>query len=68
MIWPDALDPPMYQAIPVNFTERYEERHYPSMEAPESMHNPAWKPVIAALTAASVPMLDINITFREDDS
>jgi gentisate 1,2-dioxygenase len=55
MIWLDGLDLPMFQAIPVNFAEGYQERRYPSMETAESMHKLSWKPVLAALNSTPGP-------------
>ena len=55
MIWLDGLDLPMFQAIPVNFAQPYEERRYPSMETPHSMHKFPWKQVLETLNGTPGP-------------
>jgi gentisate 1,2-dioxygenase len=55
MIWLDGLDLPMYQAIPVNFAEGYQERRYPSMDTDQSMHKFPWKAVLISLDSTPGP-------------
>ena len=43
MIWLDGLDLPMFQAIPVNFAEHYEEECYPAKTVAESNIKFTWK-------------------------
>ncbi|KAG5418670.1 hypothetical protein I9W82_003741 [Candida metapsilosis] len=43
MIWLDGLDLPMFQAIPVNFAEHYEEECYPAKTVAESNIKFPWK-------------------------
>lgn len=45
MVWLDALDLPMFQYAPVNFTENYEDDRYPSKEAPVSSSKYPWADV-----------------------
>ncbi|KAK6459479.1 RmlC-like cupin domain-containing protein [Scheffersomyces xylosifermentans] len=45
MIWLDGLDLPMFQAIPVNFAEHYEEDRFPSKDVDHSPMKFPWKPV-----------------------
>ena len=43
MIWLDGLDLPMFQAIPVNFAEHYEEECYPAKTVAESNIKFRWR-------------------------
>ncbi|KAI7876444.1 RmlC-like cupin [Lichtheimia hyalospora FSU 10163] len=49
MIWLDGLDLPMFQYIPVNFAEMYEESRYPSTPVEKSSLKFPWAPVQKAL-------------------
>ncbi|KAI9482733.1 MAG: RmlC-like cupin domain-containing protein [Benjaminiella poitrasii] len=52
MIWLDGLDLPIFQNIPVNFAESFEDRRYPSKEAENSALKFPWAPIQEALDSS----------------
>ncbi|KAL9553659.1 hypothetical protein MBANPS3_003192 [Mucor bainieri] len=67
MIWLDGLDLPIFQNIPVNFAENYEERRYPSEPAENSSLKFSWEPVEEALNSRKLETDYADYEYKKPD-
>jgi gentisate 1,2-dioxygenase len=66
MIWMDGLDLPLYQVLPANFTEHYEQARYPSeLLKTASNRKYPWKEMQAKLDAAPGAAVEERYKMRE---
>ncbi|KAK9311314.1 RmlC-like cupin domain-containing protein [Lipomyces starkeyi] len=65
VIWLDGLDLPIWQRVPVNFTEQYEYPRYPSEPTDTSEYHFCWTDVEKALDSSNDSYADYH--YRKDD-